>query len=284
MFQVVVCPPFRAKPLLEPLLIYLTESKTFVLADIWLNNWVAWQAAVMASERLPLLAAGTSEVDTSLSYGSDGYWTDSGTTRGHRRNKRPSFGKLSIIDSNDNTEESGGVKMGRTLGLGTAIMLMISCCCGTGIFVSPVGVTQSVGSVGLTLCVWAFCGVFSMVLALCYAELGTAIPVAGGDYAYIQTLLGPFPAFLCLWMLVVLVAPAAATIMGLAVAEYLAGMLDLDCHTWIVLLVAFLTMCKYREVSNIRSTKSQHFNVSRLVLQLSLPNPLKLGVKSRMKM
>ena len=204
----------------------------------------------MASERLPLLAAGTSEVDTNLSYGSDGYWTDSGTARGHRRNKRPSFGKLSIIESNGSKEQNGGVKMGRTLGLGTAIMLMISCCCGTGIFVSPVGVTQSVGSVGLTLCVWAFCGVFSMVLALCYAELGTAIPVAGGDYAYIQTLLGPFPAFLCLWMLVVLVAPAAATIMGLAVAEYLAGMLDLDCHTWIVLLVAFLTMCKYMMTSS----------------------------------
>ena len=27
-------------------------------------------------------------------------------------------------------------------------------------------------------------------------------------------------------------------------------------------------------------TKSQHFNISRLVLQLSLPNPLKPGVKS----
>ena len=35
----------------------------------------------------------------------------------------------------------------------------------------------------------------------------------------------------------------------------------------------------YREVSNISCNKSQRLNVSRLVLQLSLPNPLKLGVK-----
>ena len=40
----------------------------------------------------------------------------------------------------------------------------------------------------------------------------------------------------------------------------------------------------YRKVSNIRRTKSQNLNDSRLVLHLSLPNRLKPGVKSRMKM
>ena len=40
----------------------------------------------------------------------------------------------------------------------------------------------------------------------------------------------------------------------------------------------------YRQVSNIRCTKSQHLKDSRSVLQLSFPNPLKSDVKSRMKM
>ena len=40
----------------------------------------------------------------------------------------------------------------------------------------------------------------------------------------------------------------------------------------------------YRKVSNIRRTKCQNLNDSRLVLQLSLPNPLKPSVKSIMKM
>ena len=40
----------------------------------------------------------------------------------------------------------------------------------------------------------------------------------------------------------------------------------------------------YREFSNIRRTKSQNLNDSRLVLRLSPPNTLKPGVKSRMKM
>ena len=40
----------------------------------------------------------------------------------------------------------------------------------------------------------------------------------------------------------------------------------------------------YRKVSNISRTQSQNWNDSHLVLKLSSPNPLKPGVKSRMKM
>ena len=40
----------------------------------------------------------------------------------------------------------------------------------------------------------------------------------------------------------------------------------------------------YRQFSNIRCTQFQNINGSRLVLQLTLPNPLKPGVKLRMKM
>ena len=55
--------------------------------------------------------------------------------------------------------------------------------------------------------------------------------------------------------------------------------------------VNFVTLCmsswpqEYtRKVSNIRRTKCQNLNDSRLVLQLSMPNPLKPSVKSIMKM
>ena len=41
---------------------------------------------------------------------------------------------------------------------------------------------------------------------------------------------------------------------------------------------------QYRQTSNISRIISQNLNVSRPILQLSLPNPLKPGVKSIMKM
>ena len=54
------------------------------------------------------------------------------------------------------------------------------------------------------------------------------------------------------------------------------------CYNWTFSVK--LTWWSYRKISNIRRTKFQTLNVSRLVLQLSLPNPMKPGVKSRMKM
>ena len=51
------------------------------------------------------------------------------------------------------------------------------------------------------------------------------------------------------------------------------------------ILVSLIPSClTNHQTSNIRHTKSQNLNVSRLVLQLSLPNPMKSGVKSRIKM
>ena len=47
-----------------------------------------------------------------------------------------------------------------------------------------------------------------------------------------------------------------------------------ECHLIII----------YRKISNIRRTEYLNLNVSRLALQLPLPNPMKPGVQSRMKM
>ena len=47
---------------------------------------------------------------------------------------------------------------------------------------------------------------------------------------------------------------------------------------------ALVFPCDYHKASSISHTQSQNLNVSRLVLPLSLSNPLKLGVKSRVKM
>ena len=54
---------------------------------------------------------------------------------------------------------------------------------------------------------------------------------------------------------------------------------------WVIFLgVEIYTRYKYRQILIMRLVKFQNLNVSRLVLELSLPNPLKPGVRSRMKM
>lgn len=112
------------------------------------------------------------------------------------------------------------VKMKKELGLLEGVAIILGIIFGSGIFISPKGVLQEVGAVGTSLVIWILCGLLSMIGALCYAELGTAIPKSGGDYAYIYEAYGPLPAFLYLWDATVIFVPSTNAIMGLTFASY----------------------------------------------------------------
>ena len=53
---------------------------------------------------------------------------------------------------------------------------------GSGIFIAPGGVLKQTGSVNMSLGIWILSGLFSMVGAYCYAELGLLIRKVGPDH------------------------------------------------------------------------------------------------------
>lgn len=69
-------------------------------------------------------------------------------------------------------EEGSSVRLRKELGLLEGITMILGIIIGSGIFVAPKGVITYVGSVGMSLIVWAVSGLLTMLGALCYAELG----------------------------------------------------------------------------------------------------------------
>lgn len=87
----------------------------------------------------------------------------------------------------------------RGLGLIEASAIVAGSVIGTGIFLVPTKIATRVDSVGLVFAVWIVAGLLSLAGALSYAELGAALPEAGGEYVYLRRAYGPLWGFLYGW-------------------------------------------------------------------------------------
>jgi basic amino acid/polyamine antiporter, APA family len=88
----------------------------------------------------------------------------------------------------------------RGLGPWAASAIVVGTMVGTGIFLKPSEMAAAGGSVSLVYAAWIAGGLLSLFGALSFAELGAAMPEAGGQYAYLRRGLGPVWGFLFGWM------------------------------------------------------------------------------------
>lgn len=92
--------------------------------------------------------------------------------------------------------EQGGVSLHRELGVWGAAAFVVTNMIGTGIFTVPAFVRSATGNGLASLGVWALGGGLALCGALCYAELSTRMPEAGGEYQYLSRIYGPMWGFI----------------------------------------------------------------------------------------
>lgn len=82
----------------------------------------------------------------------------------------------------------------------TAACVIVSNMIGTGIFGTTGFMARDLGHSVVIMALWAAGGLFALLGAFCYCELGAAMPRAGGEYVYIREAYGPLWGFLSGWM------------------------------------------------------------------------------------
>ncbi len=108
-----------------------------------------------------------------------------------------------------NTQNKKLPELVRGLGPWAAAAIVVGTMVGTGIFIKPASMASAAGSVGLVTLAWLVGGALSLFGALSAAELGAAIPEAGGTYAYMNRAFGSLWAFLFGWTYSIIGAPTS---------------------------------------------------------------------------
>ena len=155
--------------------------------------------------------------------------------------------KLQKMNSKDkvDSENDENVELKPKMTLLNGVTVIVGSIIGSGIFVSPSGVLAQTGSVNMSLVVWISSGVFSMIGAYCYAELGCMIKKTGADYAYIMVTFGNFLAFIRLWVECIIVRPCSQAIVALTFSVYATKPFFPECEPpdGAVRLLAALCIC-----------------------------------------
>ncbi len=131
------------------------------------------------------------------------------------------------------------------LGMYDAVALIVGIVVGAGIFSFPSLVASNTASGTTFIMVWVLGGLISLIGALCYAELATAFPSAGGDYHFLRRAFGNMVSFLFAWARMSVIQTGSVAILSFIFGDYATQIYSLGPYSPMIyagIVIAVLTV------------------------------------------
>lgn len=117
-----------------------------------------------------------------------------------------------------------------SLSVRDGIALTVGMVVGIGAFKAPSLVAGSVGDGAVILALWAAGAAIMLIGALCYAELASRYPDAGGEYHFLLRAYGPGLAFLFAWARLAVIQTGAIATVAFVFGDYAQRLLGLGAY------------------------------------------------------
>jgi len=148
---------------------------------------------------------------------------------------------------------------------------------GTGIFsIFPTLIAQHNTSTFMIILAWAFGGLFAWFGAMCYAELSSLLPWAGGDYTYLSKAYSAngegLVSFLFAWAQVLVIRPSSIALMALILASEL-NKIFISINPTMelnLLMVALVAVAFFTLVNMIGITIGKRFQNTMTILKIAI--------------
>lgn len=135
------------------------------------------------------------------------------------------------------------------------IAIIVGLVIGAGIFRFPPLVAGNSPDEAAFYLLWIAGGAISIVGALCYAELATAYPSAGGDYHFIQRAFGRTLSFLFGWARLAVITTGAIALLGYTFGDYASNLLRLGPNSTAIYAALAVLALTAVNLAGIRETK-----------------------------
>jgi basic amino acid/polyamine antiporter, APA family len=163
------------------------------------------------------------------------------------------------MSESQSTPVAADAKPKASLTVFDACTMIVGLIVGAGVFGTPAIVAGAMNDETMIIAVWVAGGVVSIIGALCYAELATAFPSAGGEYHFIQRAYGRSLAFLYGWARMTVIVAGSIAVFAYLFGDYISRVVNLGEYSsaiWAALIVVVLTAVNYRGIQEGKVTQN----------------------------